>query len=122
MVTVQGRVYSETEITETRKGGYIVKTDIYDGTDCVPLKLFCSPDDYKERFKGLLKKGKYIKVKGNLDYDKYENNEQVLIINMVNAAEEPPIKTDDAEVKRVELHLHTNMSMMDAVTPCCRLY
>ncbi len=117
MVTVQGRIYSETEITETRKGGYIVKTDIYDGTDCVPLKLFCSPDDYKERFKGLLKKGKYIKVKGNLDYDKYENNEQVLIINMVNAAEEPPIKTDDAEVKRVELHLHTNMSMMDAVTP-----
>lgn len=115
-VTIQGQIYSEAEITETRKGGYIVKTDIYDGTDCVPLKLFCSPEDYKESFKGLLKNGSYAKVRGNLDYDQFENNEQVLIINMINSAEAPPMKTDDAEEKRVELHLHTNMSMMDGIT------
>lgn len=116
-VTIKGQLYSETEITETRKGGYIVKNDIYDGTDCVPVKLFCSPEDFKENFKGLIKKGNYVKIKGNLDYDKYENNEQVLIINAVNGCNPPAMKMDDAKEKRVELHLHTNMSMMDAINP-----
>lgn len=116
-VAVEGKLYSETEITETRKGGYIVKNDLYDGTDCVPVKLFCSPEDFKENFKSLMKKGCYVKVKGNLDYDKYENNEQVLIINALNEGTPPEMKIDDAEEKRVELHLHTNMSMMDAINP-----
>ena len=116
-VAVEGKLYSETEITETRKGGYIVKNDLYDGTDCVPVKLFCSPEDFKENFKSLMKKGCYVKVKGNLDYDKYENNEQVLIINVLNEGTPPEMKIDDAEEKRVELHLHTNMSMMDAINP-----
>lgn len=64
-----------------------------------------------------MKKGCYVKVKGNLDYDKYENNEQVLIINALNEGTPPEMKIDDAEEKRVELHLHTNMSMMDAINP-----
>lgn len=113
---IEGQLFSKPEITETRKGGYIVKTDIYDGTGALALKLFCSPEDYKESFERLLKKDSYVKVKGNIDYDKFENNEQVLIINVLNGASAPPLKTDDAEVKRVELHLHTTMSMMDGIT------
>lgn len=116
IVTVNGKIYSEVEITETRKGGCIVKTDIYDGTDCVPVKLFCSPDDFKEKFKSLLKKGKYVKIKGRLDYDKYEQNEQVLTINFINEGIAPKLKEDNAQEKRIELHLHTNMSMMDGIT------
>ncbi len=113
---VQGQIYSDVEITETRKGGYIAKTDIYDGTGCLSVKLFCSPEDFSTSFKPVMKKGAYVKVQGNIDYDRYENNEQVLIINSINSAAAPPMKTDDAPEKRVELHLHTNMSMMDGIT------
>ena len=114
-VTVKGRIFTKPEITETRKGGYIVKTDIYDDTDCVPLKLFCSPESFASDFKSIIKEGNYVKVRGNIDYDSFENNEQVLIINAVNNCEAPPVKMDNAPKKRVELHLHTNMSMMDGI-------
>ena len=65
-----------------------------------------------------LKKGTgYIKMFGNLEEDSYENSEMVLRPKTLNAANPPKVREDTAEEKRVELHLHTNMSMMDAITP-----
>ncbi len=117
-VVIEGRVYIEAETKETRNGKLIVRSAITDGTDSIFIKAFMEPDDY-ETYKKLLSKGKkpiYIKVKGRIEADQFEKGEQVLIISAVNEGKAPEIKKDDAPEKRVELHLHTNMSMMDGIT------
>ncbi len=117
-VVIEGRVYIEAETRETKKGKLIVKSAVTDGTDSIFVKAFMEIDDYKV-YKKLLSKGKkpvYIKAKGRIEVDPFEKGEKVLILNTVNEGSAPKIKTDDAPEKRVELHLHTNMSMMDGIT------
>ena len=116
-VVVCGKLFSLDDKIETKKGDYIIKGYIDDGTDCITIKIFSSPEDYKSNYSGLLKKNTYIKVKGRIDYDRFENNEKVLMVQNINKGEAPEEKMDNAEEKRVELHLHTNMSMMDGITP-----
>ncbi|MDE6357129.1 MAG: PolC-type DNA polymerase III, partial [Eubacteriales bacterium] len=54
-------------------------------------------------------------VKGEVRYDEYIK-ELILIPNEICVTEPPELKKDDAKEKRVELHLHTQMSKMDAVS------
>ena len=62
-----------------------------------------------------LKVGQTIAVSGEVVFDSYDNdiNIKPRDISIVNRIK----KTDSAEVKRVELHCHTNMSMMDGISP-----
>lgn len=116
-VTVEGKVFIEEDIKEIKDGRYIVKSAIMQKQSAIIIKMFCDGDDYKSMYKSYFKKGKYIKVKGNISEDKFENNEITLIISAINEGKAPKGKTDDAKEKRVELHLHTTMSMMDGITP-----
>ena len=56
-----------------------------------------------------------ILARGNVEYDKYDH-EDVMRPRAIASVEQLKV-VDDAEVKRVELHLHTNMSSMDGMTP-----
>ena len=60
-----------------------------------------------------LKKGQRIKVQGHCIYNKYKK-ENVIDIQSI-ATEEKDKKNDDADEKRIELHLHTKMSTMDGL-------
>ncbi len=62
-----------------------------------------------------LKKGKSVVVSGDITYDTFDNeiNIKPRDISLVKRIK----KVDDAPVKRVELHCHTNMSVMDGITP-----
>ena len=112
---VSGRViYVET--TETRKGSLIVKFGVTDKTNSVMVKFFTKPDEFETDFADMLKENAYVTVQGNYSIDEYEKNEPVIMAKFLNEAEAPAVRTDDEEEKRVELHLHTKMSMMDAVT------
>ena len=61
-----------------------------------------------------LKKGMSVIVRGDVEYDKYDH-EIVLRPKGLSTVEQLKI-VDDAPEKRVELHLHTNMSSMDGVS------
>ena len=63
-----------------------------------------------------MKNGVYVKVQGEVQFDKYAHEINIMAKNIVKG-EKPPKKMDNAPVKRVELHLHTQMSSMDGVTP-----
>ena len=59
--------------------------------------------------------GMNVKLRGDCVYDSYAREIAVTVRDMVETAKEE--REDTAPEKRVELHLHTNMSTMDALTP-----
>ena len=89
-----------------------------DYTGSITVKLFVQKDDY-DLISERLKAGVHLKVRGDAQFDKFSKDLTVLASDIVELKKD--VKTDDAETKRVELHLHTQMSAMDAVTPVEKL-
>ncbi|MDY5991944.1 MAG: PHP domain-containing protein, partial [Oscillospiraceae bacterium] len=102
------------EVRETRDGrSNIVTFNITDRTYAYSCKIF----EKKEYCAHILEKvtdGATLLIRGDLTFDKY-SGETVISPKAISTIQKiPPI--DDAEEKRVELHLHTKMSMMDGMT------
>ena len=110
-VIVAGKIVG-TETRETRSGNHILSVYITDDTSSITCKCFVKPDKIKE-VEGALKGAKAVTVKGDTVYDQYEHEVTVKINNM--KIKEVKARSDNAEIKRVELHAHTVMSAMDSV-------
>lgn len=63
----------------------------------------------------LVGEGSHVKLGGTYEVDTYAKK-AILKTRSVELLEAPPIRMDNSEEKRVELHLHTKMSAMDAVS------
>ena len=89
----------------------IISISVTDYTGSVTIKII----DANEKCKGVLelKKGMAILVKGEAQFDKYEHEITVMTSAICVVSKQKIV--DKAETKRVELHLHSNMSAMDAV-------
>ena len=111
-------IISNVEFREIRGNRFLCSFDITDYTNSLTIKFFVQKDDYDLRFEQI-KNGLYFKVRGEAQFDKYSKELAVLATDILQL--ENHIKTDTAEVKRVELHLHSQMSAMDAVTPAEKL-
>lgn len=120
----------EREITSKKneKTYHLVIIDVTDKTDSVTVKMFITKSEDDEaftRFFGRIKKGIkgggiYIAVRGRAQYDDYAH-ECVVMANDIAEINSPPIRMDNAPVKRVELHMHTQMSTMDGVSSTAAL-
>jgi len=110
-VIVAGKIVG-TETRETRSGNHILSVYITDDTSSITCKCFVKPDKIKE-VEGALKSAKAVTVKGDTVYDQYEHEVTVKINNM--KLKEVKERSDNSEIKRVELHAHTVMSAMDSV-------
>jgi len=114
--TVQGMVFG-LDVKELRNGSTLFTFNVTDYTDSIAMKMFAKT---KEDVKVLnaLSNGKWIKARGRIEYDRFmQEPELVMMPNDLHEIGSPPERKDKAEVKRVEFHLHTTMSAMDAVTP-----
>lgn len=90
----------------------IFTIDITDYTGSTTAKVFNSIKE--SAVIDNIKKGDTIVVQGDVEYDKYAGE---LVVNARSIGTAQKVKVvDNAEKKRVELHMHTNMSQMDAVT------
>jgi len=114
-VSVSGKILSFDE-RETKKGKFIISMDITDMSDSVTVKFFLKPEEYTDEVKKLLKVKNYINVKGRAQYDEYAGEINIMASNVCQGTAPEP-KKDNSEEKRVELHLHTQMSMMDGINP-----
>lgn len=56
------------------------------------------------------------RVQGEVQFDKYAREINIMAKN-ISKSPVAPLRMDLSEEKRVELHLHTQMSGMDGVTP-----
>jgi len=115
-IAVQGTVFG-LEVKELRNGSTLFTFNVTDFTDSIAVKAFART---KEELKALnlLADGKWLKLRGKIEYDRFmQPPELVMIPADINEIAAPPDRFDDAEEKRVEFHLHTTMSAMDAVTP-----
>lgn len=111
-VVIEGFIF-DMETRELRGGKYLIAIDITDYTSSITVKMFLEPDKAKALM-GSLKKGNWYRFRGDCQYDKYQK-EIVLIANDINTASSRT-RLDEAPEKRVELHLHTQMSSLDAVS------
>ncbi|MDQ2086902.1 PolC-type DNA polymerase III [Herbivorax sp. ANBcel31] len=111
-VVIAGEVF-RTEERELKSGKILYIFDITDYTASLTVKLFLNKDKFSD-IKESIKEGVCLKVRGEAQYDKFSREVTVLSSNVLKADKE--VKFDDAKEKRVELHLHTQMSSLDAVT------
>lgn len=112
-VVVWGDVFS-LETRESKDGRYsIINFNITDYTSSYPVKVFGEKKKCEDLVENL-KDGKTVLVRGSINMDTYMHT---YLINARAVTEIEKIeKQDNAPEKRVELHLHTNMSAMDGMT------
>lgn len=112
-VTVWGDII-KFEVKDTKRGVYKILTfDITDYTSSVTVKVFAEKAEV-DRVAEKIQQAKTLMVKGNYRDDKFTSEYMITpdSIQTVLKAE----KEDHAEKKRVELHLHTSFSEMDAIS------
>lgn len=110
--TVWGDVFS-LEWKETKSGDKnIITFDITDYTGSTTVKVFNNKNECKV-LEGI-KKGSTIVCGGDIEFDKYAGE---LVLNARSISTVDKIKVaDNAPKKRVELHMHSNMSALDGIT------
>lgn len=116
-VVVEGYIFA-VETRELRSGRTLLTFKITDYTSSIMVKMFSRDKEDAELF-GYVKKGMWVKVRGSIQNDTFVRD-LVMIGNDINEMK-PLERQDTALEKRVELHLHTPMSQMDAVSPVSSL-
>lgn len=113
-VVVEGDVFSIDHRELKKRGAWVVSFDLTDYTGSVRITKFFPGDEGKAIVDGV-KKGMHLLVQGHLTINRFDND-MVLEPYCVMQGKKPEARRDTAPEKRVELHLHTRMSAMDALT------
>lgn len=112
-ITIDGKIF-DIEVRDIRNNKKLISIDITDYTNSITIKLFCDNDKSDGILAGL-KKDVWIRVYGKYQYDKFQH-EMIIMANSIMSIS-PKERYDTSDEKRVELHLHTQMSSMDAISP-----
>lgn len=112
-VVVQGNIF-DSEVRELRSGRKLLIFKVTDYTSSFSVKMFSNNEQDEMAFERI-KKGKWVKVRGNVQEDTFMRD---LVLNARDVNEVQMAERKDRapeDEKRVELHLHSNMSQMDAI-------
>lgn len=112
VATICGEIF-QMETRDIRGNKKLVIFNISDLTDSITVKVFLTQKQFED-FETNVKDGSYVKVSGDIIFDSYSKH-LVLMLKSLNLLEKHE-RMDLADVKRVELHVHTQMSSMDGVT------
>ena len=112
-IALNGEVF-RIETRELQNGKVLFMFDVTDYTSSITCKMFLKEEEY-EHIKGIIKDGTVLKIKGLAQYDKYIKETSVFVTDIMPGIARQE-RMDNAPQKRVELHLHTQMSAMDGVS------
>ncbi|WP_175989050.1 PolC-type DNA polymerase III [Bacillus sp. Marseille-Q1617] len=113
-IAIEGYVF-DCETRELRSGRTLLTFKVTDYTSSILVKMF-SRDKEDAAIMNNMKKGMWVRCRGSIQNDTFVRD-LVMIANDVNEIK-PVLRLDTApsEEKRVELHMHSPMSQMDAVS------
>ena len=111
-VTVEGDVVAVSS-RSTKKGGAVLSFDLSDRTNTIRVSHFLRQDDDHSVIDKIAP-GDHLGVQGEITYNKFEDDMVLDPRSIVKGKRY--IRPDKAERKRVELHLHTRFSALDALT------
>lgn len=109
--TIKGTIF-DLDCKDIKNNKSIILFNITDNTSSLTVKFFISQDK-KENVLNRIKESQELKVTGQVQYDSFAK-ENVIIATAIEEAYRQS-KTDDAPLKRVELHFHSQYSAMDSV-------
>ena len=113
-VLVEGRVFAVDHKELKKRNAWVISFDMTDNTGSVRINRFMEAGEAKPILENV-KVGNVLKVQGKLELNRYDNEMVLKPFSMMPGS--MPKRKDTAEgMKRIELHLHTSMSNMDALT------
>lgn len=107
------------EVREVRGERTVATYQVTDYENSILVKLFDTTENLKKLPLNEIKKGSTLLLMGRIDFDQFAH-EMVLKPDAITMVKRKK-KEDHAEKKRVELHCHTAMSQMDAITEAGKL-
>ena len=113
MVVVEGDVFAVDNKELKKRGAWVVAFDVTDYTGSIRINKFFPGEEGKPIVDGV-KKGMHLTIQGRLNMDRFYGD--MVLEPIAIMVSKKPMKMDEAPEKRVELHLHTTMSSMDALT------
>ena len=113
-IIVEGVVFNVDHKELKKRNAWVIKFDMTDNTNSVRISRFMEAGEAKPILENV-KVGSVLKVQGRLMEDRFEN-EMVMKPFAMTTGTMPKRKDTAVGEKRVELHLHTSMSNMDALT------
>ena len=114
IVIVEGKVFALEHKELKMRNAWVFNFDVTDNTSSIRVSRFLENKEAAPIQEGV-KNGAVLKIQGKLMVDNY-TNETVLKPLGIMPGEMPKRKDLYQGEKRVELHLHTSMSNMDALT------
>lgn len=114
-VKVRGKIFSIE--SQWVRNNTVLRQSVFfnDEEDALSFSHFLDQEDKLKKY-GMLKEGDCLEIYGDIIYDTFSKDLQIaykdmkLIPDWMN-------RKDDSDLKRIEFHLHTNMSEMDGVSP-----
>lgn len=113
---IDGEIVNMGDTRELKTGKILIPFDVYDGSSTITCKIFAEADKSKNIIKRL-KDAKGVRVSANVQFDPF-TKELGVIANVIVETQgiKKVVRQDNSPVKRVELHMHTQMSQMDGMT------
>ena len=113
-VIVEGRVFAIEHKELKKRNAWVISFDMTDNTGSVRINRFMEAGEAKPILDNV-KNGCVLKIQGKLELNRYDNELVLKPFSMMPGT--MPKRKDNWEgQKRVELHMHTSMSNMDALT------
>lgn len=111
-VTVQGYIFDK-EIRTLRSSRQLLILKITDYSSSMVVKKFSRNDEDEAGFAALAE-GQWVKVRGNVQEDNFLRDLVINAYDINQITHQKRVDQAPADQKRIELHLHSNMSTMDA--------
>ncbi len=112
-VTVKGEVFAVESREIQKRHAFVLSFDMTDNTNSIRVSKYMTDENAGE-IVNKIKEGMYLTVSGNVNFNRYDGD--IAIEPRSISVSKKEVRQDNAPEKRVELHLHTKMSAMDAVT------
>ena len=114
-IALEGEVIN-TDYRELKSGKYLVMFDLYDGTSTITCKAFVEAEKAKTVL-SRIQAAKGLRISGTAQFDPFAKEIGVIANVIVETpGKKKQERQDLAKEKRVELHMHTQMSQMDGMT------